>query len=449
MIIQALSSRQLVFIILASFISMNSIAEEATGANLVARANDVAVMVRDSNANNFAEHFADKFLDQVSASKLSDIFSKLFRQVGSCHNARKVKSIRETAGTFIMECTLGFTVEYDIEIDHLKPHKIVGLVLKSATSTKVDSKNSLNIAVDRAKLLGTSLGFIVLDVSSEKTTVLGSANQDQAFEIGSVAKLYIASSLLNGIERRKLTWDQVVSLAGVDQSLPAGRLGTWPIGTPLTLQTLATLLIVDSDNTASDALLRTLNDSSSIDVAFPDTEDNYSEKPVFLSTKQYFTLRLYPEMVQAYRVATVAQRRKLLESLPRIDREELLNRFELVADSLSLVGWSASPQQVGNLLSRLANQLGRPHAKPMLQIFRLLASQDSSMPAGRLLVLKDGVDTGVLSYAMVVETDPGHAIGLFVVWNGKEREPSAEVQSAIHELISATQAKARVREPSS
>ena len=41
-------------------------------------------------------------------------------------------------------------------------------------------------------------------------------------------------------------------------SLPSGILQDWPVGTPLTLQTLASLMISESDNTATDALLATV-----------------------------------------------------------------------------------------------------------------------------------------------------------------------------------------------
>src|SRR5690606_39753601 len=41
-----------------------------------------------------------------------------------------------------------------------------------------------------------------------------------------------------------------------DVSLPTGILQEWPVGTPMTIQSLATLMISISDNTATDVLLR-------------------------------------------------------------------------------------------------------------------------------------------------------------------------------------------------
>ncbi|MFL9455456.1 serine hydrolase [Tolypothrix bouteillei VB521301_2] len=49
-----------------------------------------------------------------------------------------------------------------------------------------------------------------------------------------------------------LAWKDVVQLQPSEKSLPSGMLHTWPDGSYLTVQTLASLMISLSDNTATD-----------------------------------------------------------------------------------------------------------------------------------------------------------------------------------------------------
>ncbi len=57
-------------------------------------------------------------------------------------------------------------------------------------------------------------------------------------------------ALRSSIDSGDHAWDEVVTLAAGRKSLGSGILQTWPDGSPLTLHTLATLMISRSDNTA-------------------------------------------------------------------------------------------------------------------------------------------------------------------------------------------------------
>jgi hypothetical protein len=77
---------------------------------------------------------------------------------------------------------------------------------------------------------------------------------DAVLAVGSAAKLAILKALDEAVAAGRLAWDQVVDLDPAWRSLPTGILQDWP-DTPLTIATLANLMISISDNTATDAVI--------------------------------------------------------------------------------------------------------------------------------------------------------------------------------------------------
>ena len=97
------------------------------------------------------------------------------------------------------------------------------------------------------------------------------------------------------------------------RSLPSGMLHNWPEGAPVTLHTLASLMISISDNTATDILLGLVGRENvermmgRIGIAAPERN-----RP-FLATREIFALKTAPEAEQrAFIEADEAGRRRLL-----------------------------------------------------------------------------------------------------------------------------------------
>src|SRR6185436_9794365 len=86
--------------------------------------------------------------------------------------------------------------------------------------------------------------------------MLASLEPEQPLAIGSAFKLFILAELNRQIGAGQRHWSDVVTLDR--RSIPSGSLQTWPPGSPMTLHTLAALMISVSDNTAADMLLHTL-----------------------------------------------------------------------------------------------------------------------------------------------------------------------------------------------
>ena len=85
--------------------------------------------------------------------------------------------------------------------------------------------------------------------------MLHARNENEKLAVGSAFKLGILAVLREDIAVGEQAWDDVVTLEARQVSLPSGMLQTFPVGAPLTLHTLASLMISISDNTATDVLL--------------------------------------------------------------------------------------------------------------------------------------------------------------------------------------------------
>ncbi len=136
-------------------------------------------------------------------------------------------------------------------------------------------------------------GTVSYLVTSDGKTLFD-RNADTPLAVASAFKLGVLKVLLEDIAAQKRSWQDIVTLQPQDKSLPTGRLQTFPDGSPLILHTLATVMIAESDNTATDMLMRVLG---------ADRVANALGLPSVLSTRQAFSLKADPELAQEYAAA--------------------------------------------------------------------------------------------------------------------------------------------------
>ena len=144
----------------------------------------------------------------------------------------------------------------------------------------------------------------ILVLSSEG--ILAAHNGETPLAVASAFKLAVLAALQDQIDAGRLAWDDVVLLPQAAKSLPTGILQTWPAGAPVTVHTLAALMISMSDNTATDAL---------IDLLGRETVESYSPRNApFLTTREAFLLKdpANEELLARYRLADTNERRALL-----------------------------------------------------------------------------------------------------------------------------------------
>ena len=108
---------------------------------------------------------------------------------------------------------------------------------------------------------------------------------DEPFAVGSAFKLVVLKALKDAIDAGERSWADVVEYSDDDRGLETGTLRRWPAGAPITLHTLATLMIAQSDNEATDALIRVLG-REAVEAADPSGRN----RP-FLTTAEAFKLK--------------------------------------------------------------------------------------------------------------------------------------------------------------
>jgi hypothetical protein len=212
-----------------------------------------------------ADRFDARFLAQVSFAEVEGLVASLIAKHGALQRI-------DRAGD-------GFTLRFakanlPTTITLNKEGRIIGLWFGTA--------ETLGSIADLAGEIQALPGTTALLVISDGKDVVAHA-AEQSLAVGSAAKLAILVAVRNAVEQGKLRWDQVVPLDPAWKSLPSGQLQDWPDGTPLTLATLANMMISVSDNTATDALVRIVG-REAVEAVSP------SNAP-FPTTRELFTLK--------------------------------------------------------------------------------------------------------------------------------------------------------------
>lgn len=248
-------------------------------------------------------------------------------------------------------------------------------------------------------------GQVSLIVASD-TGILAAIQPDVPMAVGSAFKLAIAAALKDQVNAGLLAWDDVILLEEENKSLPSGILQTWPTGTPMTVESLAALMISLSDNTATDALLH---------LAGRENVEMYTtfSKPM-LTTREAFTLKdpAHSEMLATYRQGDVEQKRAVLEQL---------SDLPLPDSSIFLSGPVAIDVEWYFTVSELVNLMAYVHELPFMSIEPGVANPDD----WQHIAFKGGSEPGVLNLTTLVVSNSGNTYYVSATWN----DPEAEVDS--------------------
>jgi beta-lactamase class A len=218
------------------------------------------------------------------------------------------------------------------------------------TSADEDAKKveaELTKAID---VLPGETGFLFTELTDDGPVALYGKNQDKRFAIGSSFKLYIIGRLAKDVNNGRRRLENVMRLRPDLIGPPHSELATWPIGSPVTLQTLALKMISISDNTATDHLLYLLGrervEAMMAEMGHGDPSVN---RPL-LSTRDMAELRdrSHPDRMERWKRLDTAGRRKLLaEEMSGIPDYEGLD-FD--ASAFDVAEWYASPMDMARAL---------------------------------------------------------------------------------------------------
>jgi beta-lactamase class A len=388
---------------------------QAPSPELRSRAEQLVALLR--GAAQPADLFSPAFLAQIPEAQVRAVARELVAQYGEVRGLERVEPQSATAGVLHFDFARAL-VHMNLVIDPQPPHRISGLLVTGADMRG----DTLAAVAQEIDALPGSTSFAVARLGDGPPELLASVEPDRPLAIGSAFKLFILAELSRQVQAGGRRWNDVVALDR--RSLPSGTLQAWPAGSPLTLHSLAALMISQSDNTATDTLLH-LAGREQVErmMATIGVAAAARNRPL-LSTLELAALKTGPETaVQAWRDADEAGRRALLArdygaiEPARID----LARFTGAPLHVDLLEWFASADDLVRTMDWL-----RRHGDDTARA--ILAINPGLPPAvtGELAYVgyKGGSEPGVVSLSWLVRNRAGAWHVVTASWNN----PAAPVE---------------------
>jgi len=218
---------------------------------------------------------------------------------------------------------------------------------------------------------------------------------DADLDAGSAFKMAVLKTLVEAVAAGTHNMGDVVEFDSAWRSLPSGILQDWPDGAPVTLATLATLMISISDNTATDALMSVLG-RDAVAAHLPQT-------PV-LTTAEFFKLKADVNNTRArYRAADDQSRVTVLQDLAAAALPEV---NELDDSPSPEIGWPISVRQLCSLIEDVADE-------PAMQVNPGVADRDK----WEEVAYKGGSNFGAFNMTTRLVDETGSVWCVAATWN--------------------------------
>jgi hypothetical protein len=386
----------------------SSVAAQEAASPLTQRADNIVALF--GGKANIGQAFAPSLLAQLPAEKLAAITEQLKSELGDPVRVDSVVAKGDNSATVRIIFTKAIAT-FDFAIEPSAPRRIAMLLFKGSETVGDDMTK---IVADLRALPGhTALSVARLDEAGP--TWLIREHGDQATAIGSTFKLYILAELSRQISAGTRHWDDIARLDR--RSLPSGMLQDWPKGAPLTLHTLASLMISISDNSATDTLLATLG-RDRVEAMMGEAGNAHAaaNRPL-LSTYDMFALKGTSDesLAESYIAGDEAARRALLPQIAGVDRTSILaDRFSGNPRWIDSIEWFASPEDLVRVMDWLRRN-GDQTTRDILAINDGVADQDAQKFA--YVGYKGGSESGVLNTTYLLRDKAGRWYSVSASWN--------------------------------
>ncbi|WP_159975591.1 MULTISPECIES: serine hydrolase [unclassified Novosphingobium] len=373
-----------------------------------------------------AEVFDARFLAAVPTEQLRALTAKLTAQGGELLGYTGFQRERQGSATFTLRFAHA-TAPARIELNPAAPGKVSGFRIFGLTP---GGDSFGRIDADFANLRGKA-GYAVFrfgeDGGSAKLTHGRAA--DTRLAIGSTFKLYVLAALTRQVQEGKRRWSDVVPVTG--KSFPGGTIHNLPEGAPVTLHTLASLMISISDNSATDILVRLIGpEALEREVRLSGHAKPDATLPI-LTTAQIFALkRQGKDAADRYARAAPAQRAAQLAVLDvsgvsGADPGEVFGHGPVAIEQ---VEWFASPAD----LTQIMDDLLRLDSKEAFDILAINPAMDEVTAKDWSYVgYKGGSEDGVISMTWLLRDKTGAWSAVSGSWN----DPKAAVDNDHFQML--------------
>ena len=400
--------RWLLVLVLFCTMTQPALAAEPSPA-LAKRSAQIVTLI--NGKGNPVEIFTPDFLADVPVSQLASIAKQLTDQYGPARGvARYDATSANNAGLMIdFERAL---VPATIVIEADAPNRITGLFFSPG---EIKGDTFAAVLHDLSVLPGTtSLTIANLDTAKPVFTI--AHRSDTAIAVGSAFKLFILAELSRQIGAGERKWSDV---ARIDRrSIPSGILQTWPENAPITLHSLAALMISQSDNTATDTLLHILG-REKVEALLPTLGVTAPEKlRPLLGTREAALLKASDggALGKSWVTATEAGRRAMVDTKLAEVPAEKVDQGRLLAEpnAIDTIEWFAS---TGDLV-RTMDWLRAHSGKDALDILKINSGLAPALAADFAYIgYKGGSETGVMNMTFLIRSKAGKWYAVSGTWN--------------------------------
>jgi beta-lactamase class A len=365
-----------------------------------------------------AEIFAAPFRAQVPDAQVRGIVQQFTAQYGAVHGLGGIEPSSAQAGIIHIRYERAI-VHMQLVVDPAPPHLVSGLLLTGADMTG----DTMEAVLSELSALPGQVNFAVARLGDGAPVLTSSLAPDRALATGSTFKLFILGELSRQVRSGQRHWSDVVTIDR--SSIGGGTIAGFPRGAPVTLHTLASLMISISDNSATDILLHVLGrENVERTMAAMGVRDPARNRPL-LSTLELGLLKAAPANALAlWQQADEATRRQLLANDYAATDASRINVAIFAGNPLRIdsVEWFASASDFVRVMDWL-----RLHAddgaKAILGISPGLPQQ--ARTALRYAGYKGGSEPGVANLTYLIQTTGGAWYAVSLGWNN----PAAPVDA--------------------
>ncbi|MCB2067492.1 MAG: serine hydrolase [Erythrobacter sp.] len=392
----------------------------AKAQDLDQRAADIAAAMQGQAT--YEEVFAPAFTSAVPQAQFAAIRGQLESQLGPLQGVEAVSPLNATSARITLRFAHG-RASGQFTLDPAPPHAVAGFVLRDIQPLDDSAEQLLD---DLGDLPGEA--SVLITRLSDPDNPLAAMNAGQRMAVGSTFKLWVLSALAQSIAAGEHSWDEVVPLTA--RSFPSGQLHLWPAGSPLTLHTLATMMISNSDNTATDQLIAVLGrDAVEAELLASGHGDPSATLPL-LTTREMFVLKSASQAeLAAYRAADRDERLAMLADLAGVERseEQVIAAFSGSPVALD-VEWLASGEDIVGVMRRLA-ALEDDTARQIMAVNTALSAEQAQ--GWSYAGYKGGSEPGVINMSWLLRDATGEWSVVTLSWNN----PQASVDNAAFALL--------------
>ncbi len=361
-----------------------------------------------------ADIFNPAFITAVPVTQLNQALGSLKAQFGQAQAVAAVRPMDARSASIDIrfdKAVVSFTIG-------VLEGKLSGLFI---TGTRTDGDSLAKVTADIAALPGRS-GLIVQKLTDKGTETLVSHHHDERFAIASVFKLYVLAEIDRAVRAGERKWSDVLPLT--QKSHPSGIAQDWPDQAPMTLQTLATLMISISDNSATDTLIAAIGQKRLAATIRASGHAQPSDLIPLLSTQAVTGLKMPANAGLRDRFLAaddVAQTKLLAEAgdRPRLNNLDL-SVYTGGPNQIDTIEWFARPADIAQLLVMLESD-----ADPVTRAILKINPGIPPVSARRwdYLGYKGGSEPGIMGMSFLLSSKTGERYVVSALVN----DPAAEI----------------------